>query len=331
MHALGRPAVAAFAVAAMTCALATVPATAVPAGAASAAPAAAVSAPVSSPRAAAAAPRPRGVHAHGAALADASTGRLLWSRGLNAMRPIASITKVMTALVVIRAGRLGRHIRISAAVVRYVLRHDGSSAGLYSGDILTARQLLEGMLLPSGCDAALALATAYGPGWRAFVRKMNATARRLGMYSTHFANFDGLPWPTEHSTYSTPHDLVLLGEAAMKLAAFRDIVRQRSHLIGATERHHGYYWKTTNLLLGRYRGLAGIKTGQTAAAGYCLLFDARRGAATLIGVVLDSSDANPDARFTAAARLLSWGFRLAPAVTRPRSGRRPRARRRAPW
>jgi D-alanyl-D-alanine carboxypeptidase (penicillin-binding protein 5/6) len=258
---------------------------------------------------AAAAAGPTGVRARGADLTDLSTGRRLWSRGRDTRRPIASITKVMTALVVLRAGGLARKIRITPAVVRYVSRHDASSAGLRAGDVLTARQLLEGLLLPSGCDAAFALATAYGPGWKAFVRKMNALAKHLGMTATRFANFDGLPWPTEHSTYSTPRDLVLLGEAAMRLPAFRDIVRRRSYFIEATARHHSYRWKTTNLLLGHYRGLIGIKTGQTRAAGYCLLFEARRGARTLIGVVLDSSTTNPNARFTDAARLLNWGFR----------------------
>jgi D-alanyl-D-alanine carboxypeptidase (penicillin-binding protein 5/6) len=184
--------------------------------------------------------------------------------------------------------------------------------------VLTARQLLEALLLPSGSDAAFALARAYGPGWRAFVRKMNATAKRLGMTGTHYANFDGLPWPTEHSTYSTPHDLVIVGDAAMKSVIFRNIVRQRSHLIGATARHHRYRWQTTNLLLGSYPGVVGIKTGSTKGAGYCLLFEARHRGRTLIGVVLHSSGTNPDARFKDAARLLNWAFHLHhPLAIRP--------------
>ncbi len=176
---------------------------------------------------------PAGVQAAGADLVNAATGRRLWSRALNTERPIASITKVMTALVVLRAGHLNRKIRISQAVVTYVQEHDGSSADLVAGDVLTARQLLEGMLLPSGCDAAFALAGAYGPGWRAFVRKMNATARALGLRGTHFANFDGLPWPTEYTTYSTPRDLIILGRAAMRLPTFRDIVAQRTYYLPA--------------------------------------------------------------------------------------------------
>ena len=255
-----------------------------------------------------AATAPAGVSAAGADLVNAATGRRLWSRGLNTERPIASITKVMTALVVIRAGDLTRKIRISQAVVTYVLEHDGSSAGLHAGDILTAHQLLEGMLLPSGNDAAFALAGAYGPGWRAFVRKMNATAQALGMRHTHFANFDGLPWPTEYTTYSTPRDLVILGRAAMRLAAFRDIVGQRTHDLAATPQHHAYFWQNTNHLLGSYAGAFGIKTGFTHGAGYSLLFEARRHGRTLIGVVLDSSGTDPTANFTAARRLLNWGF-----------------------
>jgi serine-type D-Ala-D-Ala carboxypeptidase (penicillin-binding protein 5/6) len=237
-----------------------------------------------------------------------TTGQLMWSRAAGTERPMASITKVMTALVVIEAGDLNRKIRVTDAAERYGQAYDPSEAGLHPGDLLTARQLLEGLLLPSGSDAAYLLATTYGPGWRAFVGKMNAAARKLGMTRTHFANFDGLPWPTEYTTYSTAHDLVILAEAAMKLGVFRQIVAQRSHWIGATSQHHHYYWKNTNLLLGSYRGAIGIKTGFTLGAGYCLLFAAQRGGVELVGVVLDSTTAEPDVRFTAATNLLDWGF-----------------------
>jgi serine-type D-Ala-D-Ala carboxypeptidase (penicillin-binding protein 5/6) len=137
---------------------------------------------------------------------------------------------------------------------------------------------------------------------------MNATARTLGMTRTHFDNFDGLPYPTEYTTYSTPHDLILLGEAAMKLATFRQIVAQRTHSIKATSSHHHYFWTNTNLLLGSYPGAIGIKTGYTLGAGNCLLFEARRDGAELMGVVLHSTVTNPNARFTAARILLNWGF-----------------------
>ena len=261
--------------------------------------------------------RPRHIQARGAEVMNAVTGQRLWSRNLNQREPMGSITKVMTALVVIRAGHLDQQITITRAIPDYIRRHpDASSAGLRAGDVLTARQLLEAMLVPSGCDAALALAKAYGPGRHAFVRKMNAAARQLGMTRTHFSNFDGMPLPTEHSTYSTPANLMILGRAAMQLGPFRRIVRQQSHALGATAAHHSYYWRNTNLLLGSYPGTAGIKTGSTRGAGYCLLFEATSGGTTLIGVVLHSSGTNPFTRFEAAARLLDWAFGTSFALPR---------------
>jgi D-alanyl-D-alanine carboxypeptidase (penicillin-binding protein 5/6) len=276
----------------------------------------AVSAPVAQAAAAqsgaghaqAAAAGPAGVVAKAGELLDVTTGKLLWSRRAHAELPIASITKVMTAMVVLSSGGLNRKIRVTRAAVNYVAANSAGSAGLRTGDVLTARQLLQGLLLPSGADAAYLLARSYGPGWRKFVRKMNATAAHLGMNHTHFANFDGLPWPTETSTYSTARDIIAMGEAAMKNALFRKIVAERSYRLAATSKHHKYDWANTDLLLRRYRGAIGIKTGSTLAAGYCLLFEARRHGTTLIGVVLDSTNTNTTMRFTAAARLLNWGF-----------------------
>jgi serine-type D-Ala-D-Ala carboxypeptidase (penicillin-binding protein 5/6) len=250
------------------------------------------------------------VHVRGADLVDASTGAQLWGKDVDAQRPMGSIAKVMTALVVIRAGDLGREIKVSKSAVRYVRRDGASSAGLIAGDVLTARQLLNAMLLPSGCDAAYLLATAYGPGRAAFVQKMNAMAAAMGLTSTHFTSFDGMPFPTEHSTYSTPADLVRLGEAAMRYPVFRRIVDRRSYQLAVTPLHHRYTWYTTDGLLGSYRGVIGIKTGDTDAAGDCFLFEARRGGRVLIGVVLHAGSASGPASFFAATRqLLNWGFR----------------------
>lgn len=254
---------------------------------------------------------PADIRAWGAELVDANSGVRLWSKRLHAPRPIGSIAKVMTALVVLQAGDLNRKITVTRAAIRYVRRDGASSAGLVRGDVLTARQLLEAMLLPSGCDAAYLLATAYGPGRTAFIGKMNAEASSLDLGSTHFTSFDGMPFPTEHSTYSSPADLIKLGEAAMKYPLFRKIVRQRSYLVHGWDRHHHrYFWTTTDLLLASYRGALGIKTGSTQAAGDCLLFEARRGSRTLIGVVLHANPTNSFySRFVMATRLLNWGFR----------------------
>ncbi|HEY4465221.1 MAG TPA: D-alanyl-D-alanine carboxypeptidase [Streptosporangiaceae bacterium] len=252
---------------------------------------------------------PTGVYAPGAAVENAGTGHLLWGRAVDTRRPMGSITKVMTALVVIRAGGLGRDLRVPAAAVAYVRAHGGSSAGLYAGDRLTTRQLLEALLLPSGCDAAYVLAAAYGPGVNGFIARMNALARQMGLGRTHFSNMDGLPWPSGNSTYSTPADLLAIGRAAMGSAVFRAVVDQRVYRLGAGSGHHAYYWTNSNLLLGAYPGAIGIKTGWTGAAGYCLLFEARRGSRTLIGVVLDSSASARSVSFSDARQILNWGFR----------------------
>jgi serine-type D-Ala-D-Ala carboxypeptidase (penicillin-binding protein 5/6) len=254
---------------------------------------------------------PTGITAAAAEVMDGTSGRRMWSRAMYQRRPIASITKIMTAMVVIEAGHLSRELRVPRAAVTYARENDAGSAGLRAGDIFNERQLLEALLLPSGADAAYTLAHAWRRGWRAFVARMNATARRLGMTGTHFANFDGLPWPSETSTYSTPHALMIMAAAALRLPVLREIVGQRRHSIARNKLHHGYTWASTNLLLGRYPGAIGIKTGFTLGAGYCLLFAARRHGTMLMGVVLDSSANDPDLRFTAAARLLTWGFRHA--------------------
>jgi serine-type D-Ala-D-Ala carboxypeptidase (penicillin-binding protein 5/6) len=245
----------------------------------------------------------------GGELTSATARAPLWTQDLNVRRPMGSITKVMTALVVLQAGDLNRTIEVTKAAVRYVERDGASSAGLLPGDLLTARQLLAAMLIPSGCDAAYLLANAYGPGRAAFIAKMNATAAQLGMTSTHFTSFDGMPYPTEHSTYSTPADLVTLGLAAMKYPLFRAIVSRRLYRLPVTASHHRYVWRQTNKLIGSYRGALGIKTGDTKAAGNCLLFEARRHGITLVGVVLHAGPtSNPDSAIVAARRLLNWAF-----------------------
>ena len=261
------------------------------------------------PAATALAGAPRGVQAEGGALVNGASGAVMWSRGMNTERPIGSITKVMTAIVVLRAGDLHRRIEVPKGVIPYDRKYDASNAGLRPGDYLTTRELLEAMLLPSGCDAAYALAKSFGPGWNAFIAKMNTTAQNMGLAHTHFSNFDGLPWPTETSDYSTPRDMIALGRAAMRYPVLRSIVGQRSYSLAAAPRHHAYVWRTTNMLLSDYPGTIGIKTGSTAAAGYCLLFEARENGHVLLGVVLHSSRRNNMAAFSDATKILDWGFR----------------------
>jgi D-alanyl-D-alanine carboxypeptidase (penicillin-binding protein 5/6) len=253
---------------------------------------------------------PGGVKAKGAVLADAATGQVLWGRNVQTELPMASITKVMTALLVLQSGDLGREIRIPKAAVTYAWKYGGETAALHPGDVLTAQQLLPALLLASGADAAYSLANAYGPGMTAFVARMNATAARMGMTHTHFASPDGLPYPTETSTYSTPADLLTLGLAAMRYPAFRSVVDLQFYHLPKGRGHHQYWWDNTDDLIGSYSGAVGIKDGYTDDAGHCLLFEAVRGSRTLIGVVLDSPASGVGAGAQAAKQMLNWGFRL---------------------
>ena len=253
---------------------------------------------------------PRGVKAKAGILTDAATGQVLWAKQANVERPIASITKVMTAYLVIQSGRLDQKIKIPKAVLNYVWKYGATSAGLHPGEVLTMGELLYGLLLASGADAAYTLATAYGPGLPAFIAKMNATARQLGMLHTHFTSPDGLPYPTETSTYSTPAELLKLGEVAMRSAEFRSIVDERFFNLKKGPGHRSYWWDNSNDLIGYYRGAIGIKTGYTDKAGHCLLFEAVRGDRNLIGVVLGSPPTGPASGAQDATRVLNWGFAL---------------------
>jgi D-alanyl-D-alanine carboxypeptidase (penicillin-binding protein 5/6) len=167
------------------------------------------------------------------------------------------------------------------------------------------------MLLPSGCDAAYTLASAYGPGLAGFIAKMNATARKLGLAKTHFTDPSGLPYPGAYTTYSTAHDLIALGRDAMRNKTLAAVVATRRYRVAGTSAHFAHTWSNLDPLLAKFPGAIGIKTGFTGAAGQCLLFEARRGSKTLIGVVLDSSGVNSASLAAAAAdavAMLNWGF-----------------------
>lgn len=254
--------------------------------------------------AAARASSPGTVSATAAELMNAATGAALWGKNASVQKPMGSITKVMTAYLVIKAGTLSRAITVPAGITAY--DKGASTAGLVPGEKYSTLQLLYALMLPSGCDAAYTLATAYG-GRVTFIKRMNSTAKNLGLAHTHFTDFSGLPKPTGTSTYSTARDLVVLGRDAMKLPLLAHIVAQRTYKFATTSWHHGHTWANLNPLLGHYSGADGIKTGQTNAAGACLLFEAVRGGKTLIGVVLHSA-ASLSTASSDAQKVLNWGF-----------------------
>jgi D-alanyl-D-alanine carboxypeptidase (penicillin-binding protein 5/6) len=253
---------------------------------------------------------PRGVKAKEGILVDATTGQVLWSENADVPRPIASITKVMTALVILQAGGLNREITVPRGVVGYVAKYGAEAAGLVPGQKYTTDELLHIMLVMSAADAAYTLANAYGPGLPAFIAKMNVEASNLGLADTHFTSPDGLPYPTEFSTYSTPSDLVTLGEAAMQNPVFRSIVDLKYYNLPKGDGHNAVSATSDDVLLGSYAGLVGIKTGFTDAAAHTMLFEAVRNGRTLIGVVLGSPATSPFTGFQDTATILNWGFAL---------------------
>ena len=263
-------------------------------------------------------PGPPGIKVAAGALENATTGKLLWSDNINKQLPIGSIVKVMTAIVVIKAGTLNRVITVPKSVIKYLKSQDQPSvAGLIVGDKLTTLELLEAMLLPSGCDAAYTLANAYGPGINAFIATMNTEAAKLGLTGTHFTNFDGMPWPTEHSEWSTPHEPDHHGQ--VRDAVLRVPRHGRAGHLATRWRllrdgHHAYKWQNANPLIGTfagsddYRGAIGIKTGDTKAAKLCLLFEAVRNGVTLIGVTLGTPGNDINETGPVATKVLNWGF-----------------------
>lgn len=246
---------------------------------------------------------PARVRATAGYLMEQTSGRTLWQRRPDQRRAIGSIAKVMTALVVIRAGDLDRRITVRKRHRRCVA-FGGTNAGLRPGETLTARELLSGMLLPSGCDAAHALAASYGPGVRPFVAKMNLLATGLGLTGTRFSNPDGMPQPGE--AISTARDVVKLGRVALNDELLRQIVGRRVVRVPAGAGHRAHTWWSTNELLGRRAGVIGIKTGYTNAAGGCVLFAATWKSRTFVGVVINSPIRS---RFVMVARVLDWALR----------------------
>ncbi|WP_226899786.1 D-alanyl-D-alanine carboxypeptidase family protein [Nonomuraea phyllanthi] len=249
------------------------------------------------------------VHATAAYLMDASTGKVLFTKDADNRLPIASITKTMTAYVVLKTAKPTDLVEIRREDVQYAEDGGGTTADLRPGDRIPVGELLYGLMLPSGADAAHALARTYGPGVKGFVAKMNATARELGMNDTKYVNADGLPMPGGDG-YSTAHDQTVLAAKALQVPLIKQVAGTRFHTLDADDEHRSYSWRNTNRLLGS-PGVIGLKTGFTRAAGYTLAFAGERDGRTLVGVLLGES--NSARRFDTADALLSWGAARAAA------------------
>lgn len=253
--------------------------------------------------------------AKGGYVMNDGTAKTLFTKAADTRRSTGSTTKVMTAKVVLsqKSLNLDSKVTVQKAYSDYIVSKNASSARLIVGDKVTVRQLLYGLMLPSGCDAAYALADKFGSGStraarvKSFIGKMNSTAKSLKLTNTHFDSFDGIG---SGANYSTPRDLTKLASSAMKSSTFRTVVKTTSTKQKVTTKSGGYRymsWTNTNKLLGTYSGTIGLKTGSGPEAKYCLVFAATRKGKTVIGTVLAStSEAN---RTADAKKLMDYAFK----------------------
>jgi D-alanyl-D-alanine carboxypeptidase (penicillin-binding protein 5/6) len=239
--------------------------------------------------------RPPDLEVPAAALVDMDSGQVLYQRGARVRRPVASLTKIMTALLVLDATEPGERVAASGAAAA----QEGAELGLKRGEVQPVRQLLYALMLQSANDAAVALAEHVGGSVGGFVQRMNRSVRRLGLRRTRFASPNGL----DDSGYSTALDLARITIEAYERPVFGEVVATRFREIPAP-RGKPRQIQSRNALLWLYPGTIGVKTGYTAAAGFCIVAAAEREDLRLVAVVLGS----PDEAYSDGAALLSYGF-----------------------
>ena len=243
-----------------------------------------------------AAPLPR-LAARAAILVDASTGRVLWGHRPHRRSPVASTTKIMTALLALKQLGPDAVVTVPPAATRVPLVKEG----LRPRERVKAWKLFYGLLLFSGNDDAAALGIASAGTRAGFVARMNAEARALGLRDSHFSTPSGV---IDEGNYSSAWDLAALTRVALRDPRFRAIVRKRIVHVPWSAPTFEKVYVNKNPLIGTYPGADGVKTGWTTLAGHCLVASATRDGRTLVAVVLHDANATSDAR-----RLLDLGFR----------------------
>ncbi|HEX5418261.1 MAG TPA: D-alanyl-D-alanine carboxypeptidase family protein [Chloroflexota bacterium] len=225
------------------------------------------------------------IKASAAAVVDGDTGALVWGKNAHDALPPASMTKMMTALVTLQHGDLTRVVTSGEDASTML---DDSVMGLHIGEQLSLRDLLFGLLIPSGDDAALVIAQAVGGSQANFVSLMNAEGNTLGLTDTHFVNPHGLDAPGH---LSSPYDEIVIARAAMQYPLFREIVDTKHIVI------HGkwvYDLTNTNQLLGKRKGVIGIKTGTTDLALHAITVAEEINGHLLYVTVMHTPDYVPD-------------------------------------
>ena len=247
------------------------------------------------------------IHGQAAYLVDLDTRTVLWEKDPDTSRAPASLTKLMTAIVAVDdAGSLDKMVTVDTASTEV----EPSKMGLSPGEKVTVRELLYGLFLDSGNDAAEALASDIVPRDR-FIRQMNQKAKLIGLTNTHYVNPSGLDAPGHGmSAHDIVHLAAYLDTYYPQLAA---IAATKDVTLAATATHKAFPMENLNRMLWTYPGATGLKTGLTDNAGGCWLATATRNGRHLIVVVLNATGHSADD----AALLLNYGFGVKPALDLP--------------
>jgi serine-type D-Ala-D-Ala carboxypeptidase (penicillin-binding protein 5/6) len=241
-------------------------------------------------------PKPPGNHARSAALIDVTSGRILYSQRGDEPMKIASLTKIMTAIVAIDHDDLDSKVKVSAKAAG----KEGSSLYLRAGEQITLRNVLYGLMLRSGNDAAMAIAEHVGGSVEGFAYLMNKKAEEIGLTHSHFMNPHGLD---QEDHYSSANDLAKLTAYALHNQEFKTIVKTRVKTAPNPNDPWDYKWVNKNKMLTMYDGADGVKTGYTKQALRCLVSSATRNGQQLVAVTLNDGDDWLDHR-----NLLDFGF-----------------------
>lgn len=237
------------------------------------------------------------VSAKAAVLMTADNSTVLYEKASEEKLPMASTTKIMTALLTLEAAQAeDRQVKITDEMVRV----EGSSMGLKPGNVVTLTALAQGMLLCSGNDAANAAAIAIAGSPEEFSKLMNQRAKQIGMKNTSFVTPSGLD---DENHYTTAYDMALLGACAMENQKFREIASQKSMQVQFIEPDLKYTFGNHNQLLTAYEGCIGVKTGFTKKSGRCLVSCAERDGVRLMAVTLNAPDDWNDHK-----AMLDYGF-----------------------
>lgn len=243
---------------------------------------------------------------------DPEQGWTFFTKNTDAQLPMASLAKIMTLLLTVEHGNLDQDVRIGRDAAALV-NSNNSYMGVSEGEVLTVRELLYGLVVASGNDAAVALADYVSGSPGAFVDQMNKRATQLGLTNTTFVSPDG----GDDGNHTSAHDLAVLAAVVLQKPEVQQITSTYHYLIPQTSQHKAFDLTSANDLLpggsSPYPGVNGIKTGYTPGAMYCIAFSARVKGHLIVGIVLGA--ATPAARIVDVRTLLNWSLAQEPCLT----------------